>query len=91
MSGSAHNGRQMSFWQLIFLQSEVNGGPSYGEELPEHEMNWPRATYLQRRLRYLRGVQIELSQEAQISQRACLSRSTQARFELLYRRLLEQS
>ena len=39
-----------SFWQLVFLQSKVNGAAYYGEELPGRNWNWPKDTYLQRRL-----------------------------------------
>jgi hypothetical protein len=40
-----------SFWQMIFLQSKVNGASYNGEELPGRNWNWPKNTYLQRRLR----------------------------------------
>lgn len=43
-----------SFWQLVFLQSRVNGAAYHGERLPGHNWNWPKNTYLQRRLEYLR-------------------------------------
>jgi hypothetical protein len=43
-----------SFWQLVFLQSKVNGAPYDGEKLPGHNWNWPKDTYFQRRLRYVR-------------------------------------
>lgn len=39
-----------SFWQLVFLQSKVNGAPYSGEELPGRNWDWPKNTYLQRRL-----------------------------------------
>ena len=39
-----------SFWQLIFLQSKVNGAPYSGDELPGRSWDWPKDTYLQRRL-----------------------------------------
>jgi hypothetical protein len=68
--------------QLAFLQSRVNGAPYHGEELPQHKWNWPQGTYLQQRLKLL--------QETQIARLVCLNRSHQARFELFYRRLLEQ-
>ncbi|HUF40818.1 MAG TPA: hypothetical protein VMR20_02580 [Verrucomicrobiae bacterium] len=41
---------KQSFWQLVFLQSKVNGAPYNGEELPGRNWNWPKDTYLQRRL-----------------------------------------
>ena len=40
-----------SYWQSIFLQSKVNGAPYNGEDLPGRSWNWPKNTYLQRRLR----------------------------------------
>lgn len=39
-----------SFWQLVFLQSKVNGAPYNGEGLPGRNWAWPKNTYLQRRL-----------------------------------------
>ena len=46
-----------SYWQLVFLQSKVNGAAYYGEELPGRNWNWPKDTYLQRRLRKPRFLQ----------------------------------
>jgi hypothetical protein len=43
-----------SFWQLVFSQSKVNGAPYYGEMLPGTIWDWPKDTYLQRRLRQTR-------------------------------------
>jgi hypothetical protein len=40
-----------SYWQLVFLQSKVNGAPYNGEQLPGRNWEWPKDTYLQRRLR----------------------------------------
>ena len=40
-----------SYWQLVFLQSKVNGAAYNGEELPGRNWDWPKDTYLQRRLR----------------------------------------
>ena len=42
---------QPSFWQLVFSQSKVNGAPYNGEQLPGRIWDWPKDTYLQRRLR----------------------------------------
>ncbi len=39
-----------SYWQLVFLQSKVNGAAYCGEELPGRNWNWPKDTYLQRRM-----------------------------------------
>jgi hypothetical protein len=40
-----------SYWQLVFLQSKVNGAAYNGEKLPGQHWDWPKNTYLQRRLR----------------------------------------
>jgi hypothetical protein len=40
-----------SYWQLVFLQSKVNGAAYNGEGLPRRNWDWPKNTYLQRRLR----------------------------------------
>ena len=42
-----------SFWQLVFLQSKVNGAPYTGEWLSVRSWQWPENTYLQRRLKDL--------------------------------------
>jgi hypothetical protein len=39
-----------SYWQRIFLQSKANGAAYTGEELPGRHWDWPKDTYLQRRL-----------------------------------------
>ncbi len=44
------NHERLSFWQLVFLQSKVNGAVYHGEELPRHKWEWPQNTYFQRRL-----------------------------------------
>jgi hypothetical protein len=46
--------QQPSFWQLVFLQSKVNGAKYEGEQLMGHSWNWPKDTYLQRRLKQIR-------------------------------------
>jgi hypothetical protein len=40
-----------SFWQIVFSQSRVNGAPYSGEQLPSSNWQWPRDTFLQRKLR----------------------------------------
>ena len=45
----------MSSWQLIFSQSRVNNGAYNGDRLPAQNWDWPQGTWLQTRLRYLRG------------------------------------
>jgi hypothetical protein len=42
--------KKPSYWQLIFLQSKVNGAPYKGEELPGRSWDWPKDTYFQSRL-----------------------------------------
>ena len=46
-----------SYWQLIFLQSKVNGAPYYGEALPGQSWDWPKDTYFQRRLHLIKILQ----------------------------------
>ena len=40
----------LSPWQVIFLVSKANGANYKGDELPARKWDWPRETYLQRRL-----------------------------------------
>jgi hypothetical protein len=51
MKGTETQTAKPSYWQLIFLQSKVNGAAYNGEELPGRNWNWPTNTYLQRRLK----------------------------------------
>ena len=44
----------MNSWQLIFLQSKVNNGAYYGDQLPPQIWDWPGETWLQKRLSDLR-------------------------------------
>ena len=46
-----------SFWQLVFSQSKVNGAPYSGEQLTSSIWDWPKDTYLQRRLRESKSYQ----------------------------------
>jgi hypothetical protein len=46
-----------SCWQLIFLQSKVNGAPYNGETLPGESWDWPKDTYFQRRLHLIKILQ----------------------------------
>ena len=39
-----------SFWQMVFSHSKVNGAPYNGEQLPGRIWDWPKDTYLQKRL-----------------------------------------
>ena len=44
----------MSSWQLIFMQSKVNNGAYNGDRLFAQNWDWPKETWLQKRLRDLR-------------------------------------
>ena len=46
-----------SYWQLVFAQSKANGAPYHGELLPGRNWDWPKDTYLQRRLQEVRFFQ----------------------------------
>jgi len=46
----ANSEMDKSFWQLVFSQSKVNGAPYFGDTLPGRTWDWPKDTYLQRRL-----------------------------------------
>ena len=45
---------KLSFWQTVFVQSKANGAHYKGEHLPGYKWDWPKDTYLQRRLRQIR-------------------------------------
>ena len=47
---SAKAGEEMSYWQCVFSRSVVNGAPYRDNELPLSTWNWPKNTFLQRRL-----------------------------------------
>jgi hypothetical protein len=46
-----YSSEKPTFWQLVFSQSKVNGALYSGEELPGYKWEWPKDTYLQRRLK----------------------------------------
>ena len=46
-----------SLWQLVFLQSKVNGAAYDCEQLPRQNWSWPKDTYLQQRLRLAKSDQ----------------------------------
>ena len=50
MRATESNTARPSYWQLIFMQSKVNGAAYKGEDLPGRNWNWPKDTYFQRRL-----------------------------------------
>jgi hypothetical protein len=49
MKSKRSSRNQMSYWQLIFSQSKVNGAAYSDDELPVCNWSWPTGTYLQRR------------------------------------------
>jgi len=53
MKSKQNSRNEMSYWQLIFSQSKVNGASYNDDELPVHNWDWPTDTYLRRR-RYLK-------------------------------------
>ena len=53
----------MSAWQLIFQQSKVNNGVYDGDRLPSYIWDWPRETWLQKRLRGLRKIREQTSRD----------------------------
>ena len=52
----------ISSWQLIFQQSKVNNGVYNGDQFPAQHWEWPRETWFQTRLRYLRKVNRKAAQ-----------------------------
>ena len=57
MNQASSTDTKQSYWQLIFSQSKANGAPYYGESLPGRNWDWPKDTYLQRRLQEVRFFQ----------------------------------
>ena len=49
MKGQTIDLGKPSFWQLVFLQSKVNGTLCAEEWLSSRSWKWPENTYLQRR------------------------------------------
>jgi hypothetical protein len=54
MKAKEYRLEKASSWQSIFLQSKVNGAAYNGEQLLGFNWEWPKGTFLQRRLDYLR-------------------------------------
>jgi hypothetical protein len=44
----------MNSWQVIFQQSRVSNGNYIGDQLSAQNWQWPRNTWFQQRIRYLR-------------------------------------
>jgi hypothetical protein len=47
-------GENMNPWELVFRQSRVNNGSYDGDRRPAANWLWPRDTWFQKRLHYLR-------------------------------------
>ncbi len=45
---------KVSYWQLVFLQSKVNGCSYRGEALPHAKWQWPRDTWFQEKMGHRR-------------------------------------
>ena len=56
-----------SFWQLVFSQSKVNGAPYNGEQLPGRIWDWPKHTYLQKRLHQSRSKWCQTADRAELN------------------------
>jgi hypothetical protein len=52
----------MTSWEVIFLQSRVNNGAYEGDHLPAQNWDWPRGTWFQERLYYLRARRRQIAQ-----------------------------
>ena len=50
MKNYQKNLQKFTFWQVVFLESKVNGAVYRGEKLPRRNWNWPKNTYFQHRL-----------------------------------------
>lgn len=44
----------MSNWEDVFIQSRINGGNYEGDNLPDHKWQWPKDTFLQKKLEELK-------------------------------------
>lgn len=53
----------MTSWELIFLQSRVNNGAYDGDHLLAQNWNWPRDTWFQERLCYLRARRRQIAEK----------------------------
>ena len=52
---------KLSYWQLVFVQSKVNGCSYSGEALPHAKWQWPRDTWFQGQLEHhLKGLELGL-------------------------------
>ena len=49
-AGSLHRDKKISYWQLVFLQSNANGCFYHSEDVPQVRWRWPKETWFQERL-----------------------------------------
>jgi hypothetical protein len=61
------------FWQLVFDQSKVNGAEYFGDRLPSNSWQWPKDTFLQKRLNELKKQRLESVGGGSRSSRAAVS------------------
>jgi hypothetical protein len=46
--------RCLGIWRRTFVRSAVTGAAHVGDQVPSRDWKWPKDTYLQRRLEYLK-------------------------------------
>jgi hypothetical protein len=68
-----------NFWQLVFNQSKVNGAEYFGDRLPSNSWEWPKDTFLQKRLNELKKRRPEISANGPESNRAPASPANRKR------------
>jgi len=62
LSGVAALVKEVSYWQLIFLQSKANGCSYRDENLPNMKWQWPRDTWFQEKLsHHLKDLEVEVT------------------------------
>ena len=49
MKSKQNSRNRLSYWQLIFCKSKVNGAPYKDDDLPVSNWDWPTDTYLSSR------------------------------------------
>jgi hypothetical protein len=74
-----------NFWQLVFNQSKVNGAEYFGDRLPSNCWDWPKDTFLQKRLNELKKRRQENSSDRPAANEAPDSKRGHARHQELKR------
>jgi hypothetical protein len=62
-----------NYWEMVFNQSRVNGAEYFGDRLPCNSWDWPKNTFLQRRLNELKKRRWEEFTETAHSDRQALA------------------